>query len=138
MLFSFPGENANTKAELLKSLGLEKEWSGLSWPLPNMRPSSEKDFWGWRSSYGFRGEVWCNQHRIDGEWATIILFWMDHSQFIGGGFAVAIFRQYGKERVEYFEWRDCDHVFDEKNTGNCQHRYTCKKCQRYYDVDSSG
>jgi hypothetical protein len=63
---------------------------------------------------------------------------MNHSQFIGGGFAVAIFRDHPKTTVRYFEWRDCDHVFKESNVGHCQHRYTCEKCKRFYEVDSSG
>lgn len=138
MLFTHFGSDGKDKSACLAALGLKEEYQGLPWPLPNMKPATETGFWGWRSSYSFRGEIWCGQKKIDGRWATIILFWMNHSQFIAGGFAVAVFREYGKEETRYFEWRACDHKFNEKNAGHCLHRYTCERCGASYDVDSSG
>jgi hypothetical protein len=127
-----------TKAKMFAALGIEKGYQRLTWPLPNMKPSTEKDFWGWRSSYTFSMEIWVGQIRIGEEWANVMLYWLGHSQFIDGGFAVAAFRQYQKERVEYFEWRACDHKFTHKTIGNCQHLYTCEHCKKSYEVDSSG
>jgi hypothetical protein len=127
-----------TKAPVLKALGCKGEWSTPAWPLPNLKEASERDFWGWRSSYSFKVEIWTGQLKIDGRWANLMIYWVGHSQFIGGGFAVAYFHQYQKEEVRYYEWRACEHEFTEKNIGNCLHRYTCKKCGEAYDVDSSG
>jgi hypothetical protein len=127
-----------TKAEMFAALGIEQSYQTPAWPLPNMKPSSEKEFWGWRASYSFTMEIWVGQIQINGEWATLLLYWVGHSWFIGGGFAVAVFRQYREERVEYFEWRSCDHDFKSKSIGNCLTRDTCTKCGKFFDTDSSG
>jgi hypothetical protein len=127
-----------TKAAMLAALGIEKDYQQPSWPLPNMKPSGEKDFWDWRSTYTFSMEIWVGQIKIGDEYANLMLYWLGHSQFIDGGFAVAVFRRYQKERVEYFEWRACDHKFKSRNTGNCLTEYTCEKCHKSYDIDSSG
>lgn len=134
----FTGTTDKKKAEVLNALGLEKDYQDPSWPLPNLKKSDEKTFWGWRSSYSFDGEAWCGSKKIGDEWATIIIFYLGHSQYIDGGFAVAIFRSYQKERVEYYEWKACDHKFNERRTGNCLHLYTCENCGKSYEVDSSG
>lgn len=114
----------------------------LPWPLPNMKPATENDFWGWRSSYTFAAELWLGQKKIeiDGEniYATIMVYWVGHSRFMGGGFAVAQTNEYPKSRVLYFDWRACDHEFASRTIGNCLNRYTCSKCGKAYDVDSSG
>src|SRR3546814_2220350 len=112
------------KLELVKALGLEDHHSDPAWPLPNMQPSDETKFWGWRSSYSFNAEAWCGQKRVGDEWATIIVYYLGHSQFIDGGFAVAVFRSYGKERVEYFTWKACDNAFKSKNIGKRSEEHT--------------
>jgi hypothetical protein len=134
----FTATKDDIKAEMLKALGLENNHGVPAWPLPNLKASDEKSFWGWRASYSFQGEAWMGQIKIGGEYANVILFYVGHSRFIDGGFAVAIFRNYQKERVEYFEWRSCEHEFSRKNIGNCLNKYTCSKCGKSYDVDSSG
>lgn len=128
---------------------------GKSWfepifeTMPNVKFVTESEFWGWRASSGFRAEAWC-QNRIakspratpDGKemdgWATMLLFFVDRAHYIDGGFGVLYFHSYGNEEVRYFGWRKCDHDFTHKSTGNCQHEYTCTKCGKSYDVDSSG
>ena len=114
----------------------------LPWPLPNMKPVEATDFWGWRSSYGFKGEIWAGSKEVevDGkrEHATVLVYWVDHSRYAGGGFAVAVTHRYKQEKVLYFDWRACDHQFRGRNTGKCLHEYTCEKCGYSYEVDSSG
>lgn len=132
------GFTEKAKADFRKALGLETDHVQPTWPLPNLKPSTEKEFWGWRSSYSWKGEAWIGSVPINGEYATVILYFVGHSSFIGGGFAVAYFHRYREERVEYFEWCACEHQFSEKNIGNCLNRYTCAKCGEAYDVDSSG
>lgn len=127
-----------TMKPVLNALGCKSEWAVPGWPLPNLKDSSEKEFWGWRASYTFPVEISVGSVQIEGRWANLMIYWLGHSQFIDGGFAVAVFREYQKEEVRYYEWRACDHVFTHKNTGNCQHQYTCEKCGKSYDVDSSG
>jgi hypothetical protein len=48
-----------------------------------------------------------------------------------------VFRKYKHERVEYFTWAKCDHTFQERRVGNCEHEYKCIKCGHTYTVDSS-
>lgn len=115
--------------------------------LPNLKQSSERDFWGWRSSMRFKIEAWVGQIEVpphfllEGErkWGTLILYFLDSAQFIGGGFAVVVNTNGpGTESVKYFTWRACEHAFQHRSTGTCQHEYTCTKCGAKYDVDSSG
>lgn len=136
MLFS--ASNEKSQSDCMKALGLTDRHQDPAWPLPNMKTSDEKSFWGWRSSYSFNAEAWCGSKKVGDDWATILVYYLGHSDFIGGGFAVAVFRNYQKERVEYFTWKACDHSFSEKNVGNCLHRYTCSKCGESYEIDSSG
>jgi hypothetical protein len=63
---------------------------------------------------------------------------VNHSHYIGGGFAVAYFYEYGKAEVRYYQWRTCEHEFQERRLGNCWHEYKCKHCGGRYEVDSSG
>ena len=130
--------HAHDKAKFLSDLGCKDEFTDARWPLPNAKRITETQYWGWRASWSFRGEAWAGQQRIGDEWATLIIFHVDHSQLIGGGFAVLVFRKYREERVEYYEWRTCEHEFSEHNVGHCLHRHTCAKCGQAYDVDSSG
>jgi len=134
----FANYSEKSQDECMKSLGLNSKYQEPAWPLPNMAESNEASFWGWRASYMFNAEAWCGQKKIGDEWANIIIYYLGHSDFIGGGFAVAIFRSYGSERVEYFTWKSCDHDFTGKTIGNCLRLYTCTKCGESYEIDSSG
>ena len=134
---SAPSDDKKAK-EALSALGLSDKYASPAWPLPHMKPSSENVFWGWRACWTFPMEIWVGQIKINGEWANLMIYYVGHSHFIDGGFAVAVFRQYQKERVEYFEWRACDHEFSSRNTGNFLNEYTCKKCGKSFEVDSSG
>lgn len=67
----------------------------------------------------------------------MIIYFAGHSHFIDGGFAVAYFYEYRKERVAYYTWRKCVHKFQQKNIGNCLNRYTCLHCHKSFEVDSS-
>lgn len=125
------------RAERIAKMMGGDQWNA-PWPLPNLKPSTETEFWGWRACWSFDAEVWAGQKKINDEWANLLIYVVDHAHFIDGGFAVAVFRSYGAERIEYFTWRACDHDFVAKTTGNCQRRYTCKKCRKHYDEDSSG
>lgn len=127
-----------SKVALLKALGIEHDHGDPRWPLPNLKPSTEREYWGWRSSCSFRAEAWCGHKQIDGRWATLMLYFVGHSSHIAGGFAVAYFYEYGKEEVRYFTWGACDHDFSGRNAGHCLTRYKCAKCGASYDVDSSG
>lgn len=124
--------------EMFESLGIKDKYQQPAWPLPNMKSSTEEEYWGWRASYTFSIEIWVGSVQIDGQWANLLLYWLGHSHFIGGGFAVAVFRQYREERVQYYEWRACDHKFEEKSIGHCLTKSTCKKCGRSFETDSSG
>ncbi|HEX2726300.1 MAG TPA: hypothetical protein VHN20_10810 [Beijerinckiaceae bacterium] len=108
------------------------------WPLPNARPSSETEFWGWLTTWGPRAYAWTGQRKIGDDFANVLVFYMDVMDMQNGGFAIVVFRRYQQERVEYFRWGACQHEFENKTIGNCLHRYTCKKCGATHDVDSSG
>lgn len=108
----------------------------ISWPLPNLRPSSGEEFWRWRVSYAFDIEVWTQPRKIDDGWAHIMLYFMANGPMAGGGFAVVV--QYSPNRtVTYYEWGKCEHKYTGKTIDNCLNRYTCSKCGNSYDVDSS-
>lgn len=139
-------------------LGVQLHGRGPAWPLPNMKEVGERDFWGWRSSYSFEAEIWFGQiktaevdptsHCRNPQWGTLIVYLVDHSRMEGGGFAVvynysardwnAEADKPGAKSVSYYEWAKCVHEFSERNTGHCQHTYTCKKCGASHTVDSSG
>lgn len=139
MLFNHRGDTKGPCLEpFLKAVGHKEIYERFVWPMPNAKAVKETDFWSWRASQGFRAEAWCDQIKVGDEWANLLVYWLDHGHLIDGGFAVLVFRQYQKERVEYFEWRACAHEFVEKNIGHCLHQYTCKHCKKSYDVDSSG
>lgn len=69
---------------------------------------------------------------------TPILFYIGHSQLIDGGLVVVeAYSGAEQGKVRYFQWRKCEHVFQSATIGNCLTRYTCKRCTKFYDVDSS-
>lgn len=116
------------KEDLIKSLG-----GTPTWPLPNLKPSTERDFWRWLSLWTPSAIAW-DSIQVDGRSATLRLFWYDHSSLTGGGFAVLP----AWEEVKYYTWTDCAHQFEHRLLGNCWHEYTCPVCKRSYEVDSSG
>jgi len=110
-----------------------------TWPLPNMKEVSAKDFWLWISIWGGPKTTYI-QSQQEGErnWFNPVVFVIDHSDLAGGGFVVKNF--YSGPRAgeqAFFRWRECDHEFEHKSGGNCYHIYTCKKCGARHDVDSS-
>lgn len=119
------------------ALGLKSRFAEPAWPLPNMKRVEEKDFWNHAASWSWSAEGYGGHFKIGDEWATVRIFYAGHSRLIDGGYAVAVFRGYQEERVEYYEWRACDHVFASKNVGRCLNRYTCEKCGKSYEIDSS-
>ena len=106
-------------------------------PLPNMRSVKETDFWAVRSTWSFTAEAYLGSHKIDGDWATVTVFFLNSEDHYGGGYAVAYFHRYQKERVLYYRWSRCDHRFGSKNIGRCLTLYTCSKCGHSYEIDSS-
>lgn len=133
------GGNEESKAAFLKAIGMESEYDRVPWPLPNMKDSAERDFWGYRASYSFLLEAWCDHVTVDNEPATLLVFFLNRGHFIDGGFAVAVvYRGTVAHHPRYFTWGACEHKFSHRTTGNCQHRYTCERCGQHYDIDSSG
>lgn len=133
------------------------------WPLPNMVEVNETAFWWHRSSYSFRGEASTGQIKIADRdphprnrsrhphWAKLSLYLVDHGLLQGGGFAVLYTYNWmdttnGRSldssfpAVRYFEWRACDHKYEETGPVHRRdrgwHEYTCKKCSATYSVDS--
>lgn len=51
------------KAKIIKASGGD-DWH-MPWPLPNMKPIKDTEFWGWRTTYTFKGEVWAGSKQID-------------------------------------------------------------------------
>lgn len=140
-MLAYKAEFAGEKLEqqMLAALACEKHARHPAWPLPNMKEVKATDFWGHRSSWHFPAELWVGQMQIDGAWATLMLYWVDNAHLINGGYAVAVFsRRQQDDDVRYYEWRACAHEFTHRSKGNCWHEYTCNKCGKSYDVDSSG
>jgi hypothetical protein len=128
MLVSLIGHQLpRTETELLKALDNEP------WPLPNLKPSTEKAFWDWRQVWSFKAEVYYSSRQVKGEWARVLVYWADVNECLSGGFAVFVF----DKRVEYHRWGLCDHEFSHENIGRCLHRYTCNRCSQSFELDTS-
>lgn len=126
--------------KLLAALGIRPKGfvTERKWPLPNMVRVTEREYWQWRSTYFTpKDEAWAGQVKLDDGWGTLLLFLIDQGQYLGGGFAVVTEHGGGQRGVRYYTWGDCVHDFDQKTIGNCLNQYTCSKCGRAYDVDSS-
>jgi hypothetical protein len=136
-----PKDDSDFAVKFRKAIGSESHWH-VPWPLPNMKPTDENTFWSWRSSQGFKGEIWGGnqKHEIDGKThhGVLLIYFLDSGSFANGGFAVFVDRTYREERTFYFEWKACDHTFERKNIGNCLNKYTCTKCGVSHEIDSSG
>ncbi len=125
---------------LMDSLGVEKCHNNPTWPLPNMKESTESEFWHYRTGHNFSSEAWCGNVVVDGKHATMMVYGVTHGHRGDGGFAILFFYEYPleKARTEYYTFSKCDHEFNCENIGRCEHRYTCAKCNKSYEVDSSG
>ena len=110
--------------------------------LPHLRETTARDFWGHLSTWGMpAAQARLDPHKIptngNHNWASAILFFVDHSELIGGGFAVlSIYSGPGAGMQRFFRWRVCDHTFERKEIGRCLNRYTCTQCGESYEVDS--
>lgn len=112
--------------------------SSHPWPLPNMTPTTERDFWKWQSTYGFHASAWCGTRRLGDSWATVFVYLANVAELMDGGFVVTSFYSGPRaDQTDYYRWIGCAHEFDEKHTANCEHTYTCRKCLRVFVVDSS-
>lgn len=128
-----------------EALGLNPKFTNdPKWPLPNLKRANEANYWSWRADQGFKADAWAGQIRLlketapNGfEYANLLIDFVDRGSMRGGGFAVLVFRDYQKERVEYYTWSKCDHKWVEKNVRMCLHRYTCEHCKEAYEIDSS-
>lgn len=123
------------KATLLKAMGVDHDLAS-PWPLPNLKQSSEAEFWGWQRSYGPRARLWLGQKKIAYKWATVLAYWMGE---VHPSFAVAVFEEYPKPtRAVYFTWTACVHDFKIVDSGHCWRDYACTKCPAKFHEDSSG
>lgn len=128
--------DAEQKQKLLKALDMTEEHGGPVFPLPNMRPTTEGEFWSWQASYGPRARIWLGQKQIAYKWATVILYWMGE---VNPSFAVGVFRSYPEpDRAIYWRWSACDHDMQVVKSGHCWRDYKCTKCGVEYHEDSSG
>lgn len=146
MLFNISEPYAKQKEEIRGAFILaatgEKQVAGarpgtfkhvdIPWPLPNMKPITEVDFWNYRSTHSFAAEVW-NQLYIDGLPVTGLLYFVIGDFHGPGGFAVITSR----DKVEYYKWIACEHDFVYDYAGRCLTNYTCTKCGHKFQVDSS-
>jgi len=130
------------RQKLFRALGNEDEHGGVPFPLPNMKPVKDFEFWSWKSSGGIWAEIWAGHAkpwwpRIDGDPFTLWVYWVNAGSWINGGFAVAVLHR-GTVAAEtrYFSWAACEHQFIETTVGNCHHRCTCSKCGASYDYHS--
>ena len=127
-------EGSDRGIEKLKSaLGLKGGFDVPRWPLPNLKPSSEGDFWSWQCSYGYIAKAHVMGQKVDGKHADIFIYRMpDTYTFIDGGFAIIVTQgpSYRRDQVAYFEWRACQHEFEITNSRMCYREYTCKHCKK--------
>ena len=141
MLLRLIGVRSEASAEKLEKEFLDavgaKSLLEDPFPLPNMESITETDFWAVRSMWSFPAESYLGSHKIEEEWATVTVFFLNSGRWYGGGFAVAYFHRYQKEKVLYYSWSRCDHSFVCKGIGKCLHQYTCEKCGHSYEIDSS-
>jgi len=129
-------KNPADKAELTALFGGKEP----TWPPPNLLPSTEQDYWFYRSIwFSFKAECWLGRVQMgSGSHGTAMLFYVGSGDHIDGGFAVInVYSPSTAKRTEYFTWSACVHEWASKTIGNCNTRYTCTKCGKFHDVDSS-
>ena len=136
MDWSYGTPKDTEKQKLLDALGIPSGSYDCAFPLPNMKPSTESEFWGWQRSYGPRARLYLGSKQIAYKWATVLAYWMGE---VHPSFAVAVFNDYPKpDRVLYWTWTACVHDFKVVDSGNCWRDYACTKCPAKYHEDSSG
>lgn len=89
-------EPRTQSSRVCEILGVEDDFSSLPWPLPNLKKVPERDFWSWRCSYSFKAEVnpVCSIKHTDGTNRDVLIYIVDHSQLIDGGFVVLVDRSW--------------------------------------------
>jgi hypothetical protein len=140
LIYTYSKDKDKVEAALCAALGVEKG-RDPSWPLPNMKEVADHDYWNYLFTWTIETDAFVGSLRgVDVPKGRLCIQFVDHGTLAAGGFAV-LFGYWGKDEgrpsVRYFTWRACDHKFQQKTLGNCYNRYTCEKCGRYYDVDSS-
>lgn len=114
------------------------ETKKVTWPLPNLQPILDTDYWKHQSLHPAKASLYAGQMPINGEWASLHIEFVDEMELLKGGFAVAYFGQFMKGmRVEYYRWCACSHVFSAHKKGNCWWGYVCTSCGSSFDIDSS-
>lgn len=142
---SSASDPAVNKIALYNALGNnEKTWNTVPFPLPNMKKVTEREFWANESTWTTHvrangGQIQLNNPNppYGTEWGHLMLYFVNHGRFTGGGYAVMFYYWRKENPVEYYEWCSCDHSFKETNISNCYNKYTCTKCGASYTVDSS-
>lgn len=61
----------------------------------------------------------------------IRMYWMHD------GHGWGMYHDYWAKKIRYFRF-GCEHEWTDKKIGNCLHLYTCSKCGKKKEVDSSG
>lgn len=127
------------KKSMLDALNLPSSSVEPGWPLPNMKATTEAEFWSWQCSYSPVSRAHVLGRKIDGKWTDIFIFRMpDVGMMIDGGFVITVARNDYPQPpdVTYSEWRACEHQFDCKTVRMCHRKYTCRKCGKSYDEHS--
>ena len=134
--WSYGEGDEKDKSALLSALGIADAHCRPRWPLPNMKPSDEREFWGWQASYSPRARLWLGNQNVEGEHATILVYWMGETH---PSFAIAvIYRGTVAHHALYFRWQACEHDWQIVKSGNCWRDYRCSKCPAERHEDSSG
>lgn len=158
-----PIEDRELYDRVLEILGVKNEFQKPVWPLPNLKPTTEANYWHYMTSEACRAEVWTGQMRVadvdphprsgghHSHWANLMIYVVDHGRLAGGGFVVMYtynwmnYHTGGNEddrfpAVQYFEFRLCDHKFQEvgpvERRSRGWHVYKCEKCGASHTVDS--
>lgn len=140
-------ERRELEEDIVEALG-NGPWR-VPWPLPNMKPVTEEEYWSYRTSYTPQATVYGDRIEFKPRggkygnpmWGSLMLDWHDRSYLMGGGYAVVHSHNaadHGERAVHYFEWSACDHKWSEKTIRHCVHEVTCAKCGSKFDYDSSG
>ena len=105
--------------------------------LPNRKEIEAHEAWHWMNIWTPKNWIYNSQAQWEDSWGHLTIFPMNVMQLTDGG--IAIWYSYSPEKVvRYFELRNCDHEWSYRQLGNCWKEYTCRKCGKKYDVDSSG
>lgn len=117
-------------------------WEPKAANLPNLKPITERDFWGLFTQKTPKAIMWFGQERFvrtdTGNLSpcTVKLLWYDSQHMASAGHLAAYFHDYGNERVQYYSFSGCDHDWKEHSPRMCYHVVTCPKCKATYDYHS--